>query len=132
MKYLSAFIFVMFIFCPQAFAAGNLDKINGTWECDVERTVAVMAKFDPDNPVDAEELALNAKDFLIKFDAQAKTVSFQESRESTHEFSVVSDRGNILVITLDDDEVAFEFLNKDSMVMTVVDEFSIAFKRANE
>lgn len=109
---------MLLLLCTQAFAASNMDKLHGTWQCDAQGAIAALGDMDED-PMVIAMLTQMLESFRFQFDTKAKTMTvFMGPQSDTGTFKVISDKGNTL--TIEDQEgaeVRLEFKGKDSMMM---------------
>lgn len=119
-RYVALAIFLFLVSCPQAFASGNLARLNGLWQCDVEKTIAGFdEQFRQDINGDIAFYTDALKSFRLEFHAWTKTmaISVQDDYE-TGKFTVVSEsESSITIKDFLDKEILFQFDGPDTLLL---------------
>jgi len=115
--YLPALIFVVLLFAVASCGGSNLNKANGTWQCDPQATIALLddtAKKAAGIVPGLAEGILNNVEFSL--DAKNKKVTgsvFGISGSS--DFTVVSDSGSSLEIKSGNSTIRLKFRDANSL-----------------
>ncbi len=131
MKILLSCLFALSVAIP-AFAAGNLERIRGTWDCNGEESL----KLNPDvsnslkEPEARRQALLLFESISFKVDAEKNKLAMSVGDEQKiNHFMVNSDDGKFLVITTSDEEkINFEFKDDNTLISHGA-EMRMLFKR---
>lgn len=121
-NYIRITLFFLVLLPLQALAAGNLERLDGDWQCDAE-TVLELMRSGISGVKDEKELDLLKEIFAsIRFSVVAKdkilVLSAAEGNE-TSPFALVSDIGDTLVLIKDDEEtLTITFEDDDRLKLT--------------
>lgn len=112
---------MLLLLCSSAFAASNLEKLNGSWQCNAEATMEALGEeLSGEDPMTVAMISMMLSSFQFEFDAKAKNMTAMMGPESeSGAFAVVSDKGtSIHIKDFNDVEMVLEFFDNDNMGMT--------------
>ena len=100
------------------YSTSNLDKANGTWLCDAKATMALRPEFKDYSEPHIRTIEGEFHLLSLNVDAKANTIHMlMRSVSEGGEFTVISDSGKTLVLSMQDDTVYIDFTTDDSIIL---------------